>query len=228
LTGGIGTLSERSLHAALKAWYAQPGDLPETRVDGFVIDLVRDELLIEIQTRHCGALKRKLERLLDAHPVRLIHPIACEKWLLKIDQDGVVVERRKSPGRGKVVNIFRELVGISYLVAQPRFEVEVLLTREEEVRRDDGQGSWRRKGWSIVDRRLIEVVDRRLFQTPADFLALLPADLPQPFTNRQLAQALHERLPAAQKMTYCLARMGALQIVGKQGRAHLFSQEDIS
>jgi hypothetical protein len=224
LNGGIGTLSERSLHAALKEWYSQPGDLPETRVGGYVIDLVRDELLVEIQTRHCGALRRKLERLLDAHPVRLVHPIARERWIIKIDKDGVIMERRKSPGRGRVEHVFRELVSIPHLVAHPNFELEVLITREEEIRRDDGQGSWRRKGWSIVDRRLVEVLDRHLFQTPADFLALLPVDLSQPFTNRNLAEALHQRLPVAQKMTYCLTRMGALQMIGKQGKANLFSR----
>ncbi len=38
---GIGTLQENSLHAALKNWYAQPGDQLEIMVDGYVIDLVR-------------------------------------------------------------------------------------------------------------------------------------------------------------------------------------------
>lgn len=221
---GIGTLSERSLHAAIKEWYAQPGDVLEARVEGSVIDLVRDDLLVEIQTRQVGKLKRKLEKLLDAHSVRVVHPIARERWIVKIDPDGVIVGRRKSPGRGRIEHIFRELVSIPYLVAHPNFELEVLFTREEEIRRDDGQGSWRRKGWSIVDRRLVEVLDRHLFETPADFLALLPADLPQPFTNRQLAEVLHQGLPVAQKMTYCLTRMGALRMVGKQGKANLFSR----
>jgi hypothetical protein len=223
LSNGIGTLAERSLHAGLKEWYAQPGDRREVDVDGYVVDLVRDELLIEIQTRHCGKLKRKLERLLEGHPVRLVHPIARERWLVKINQDGVVKERRKSPRRGCIEHVFGELVSIPHLIAHPDFEIEVLITQEEEIRRDDGQGSWRRKGWSIVDRRLMEVRDRRLFQRPTDFLPLLPADLPQPFTNRSLASALHQRLPVAQKMTYCLTRVGVLSMVGKQGNAHLFS-----
>jgi len=216
-------LAERSLHAALKQWYAHPGDRCEADVDGYVVDLVRDELLIEIQTRHCGKLKRKFERLLEGHPVRLVHPIAHERWLVKMNQDGVVKERRKSPRRGRIEQVFSELVSIPHLIAHPNFEIEVLITREEEIRRDDGQGSWRRKGWSIVDRRLVEVLDCYLFQKPTDFLRLLPADLPQPFTNRGLASALHQRLPVAQKMTYCLTRMGVLNVVGKQGNAHLFS-----
>ena len=47
----IGTLRERPLHASLKRWYAEPGDRAEVAVDGYVIDLVRGDLLIEVQTR---------------------------------------------------------------------------------------------------------------------------------------------------------------------------------
>ena len=60
----IGTLNEKSLHAALKEWYALPGDRFEVAVDGFVADIVRGEQLIEIQTRSFPAMKRKLRRLL--------------------------------------------------------------------------------------------------------------------------------------------------------------------
>ncbi len=46
----IGTLNEGALHAQLKDWYRRRGDRVEQLVDGFVIDLVRGELLVEIQT----------------------------------------------------------------------------------------------------------------------------------------------------------------------------------
>jgi hypothetical protein len=41
-------------------------------------------------------MKRKLTALLDSHPVRVVHPIALEKWIVKIDSDCQVVGRRKS------------------------------------------------------------------------------------------------------------------------------------
>ena len=69
---GVGVLNEKPLHAALKAWYAQPGDEFEALVDGSVIDIVRGDLLVEIQTRNFSALKRKLEKLVVDHPVRLV------------------------------------------------------------------------------------------------------------------------------------------------------------
>ena len=49
---GIGQLAERSLHAALTEHLAEPGDQIEVRLGRYVIDIVRDDTLIEIQTRH--------------------------------------------------------------------------------------------------------------------------------------------------------------------------------
>ena len=146
----IGTYQEKSLHAALKAWYAAPGDRTEQPVDGYVADLVRGDELIEIQTRNFGALKRKLSALLQNHAVRLVHPIPAQKWIVRLDRDGTtVLSRRRSPKRGSVFDVFDELVSIPGLVANPQFSLEVLLVEVEETRCHDGRGSWRRRGWSI-------------------------------------------------------------------------------
>src|SRR4030042_1787412 len=93
----IGTLNEKPLHAALKAWYAQPGDQLEAKVDGYIIDIVRGDLLVEVQTRNLAAIKRKLLALVSHHPVRVVYPKAREKWIVKLSQDGSRVGRRKSP-----------------------------------------------------------------------------------------------------------------------------------
>jgi hypothetical protein len=220
---GIGSLNETTLHADLKRWYTQPGDRLETKVDGYVVDIVRDGLLIEIQTRNFSNLKRKLHTLTEKHPVRLIYPIPQEKWIVRLAADGETrLSRRKSPRRGRLEQLFAELVRIPGLIAHPNFSLEVVLIQVEEIQLEDGRGSWRRKGRSIQDRRLLEVVSHRAFQTPADFLALLPAGLPALFTNRDLARLLGQPRHVAQKMTYCLCRMGVLAQAGTRGRSYLF------
>ena len=222
----IGTLQERSLHAALKDWYAQPGDQFEVRVDRAIIDIVRGDLLIEIQTRNFSAIKRKLTRLLADHPVRLVYPIAIEKWIVRVAGDGSLISRRRSPKHRHIEHLFSELVTFPRLITNPHFSLEVLFIREEEVwstAPTQQRRSWRRKGWSRYDRRLMEVVDRRLLRTPADFRALLPATLAQPFTNKDLALALKHPRYIAQQITYCLREMGAIRLVGKRGRMLLYS-----
>ena len=215
----IGTLAERSLHAGLKSWYGRPGDQFEVRVDGFVIDIVRDELLIEIQTRHLYAMKRKLGRLLADHRIHLIHPVSGEKWIVREDAKGDFLQRRKSPKRGQILNIFDELIRIPHLLSHPNLTLEVALTQQEEIWRDDGEGSWRRRHWSIVDRRLLAVVDQAVFTTAQDYVAVIPGDLQRPFTNRQLADKLQCPAKLAQKITYTMRKMELVEVVDKQGNA---------
>ncbi len=218
----IGTLAEKSLHAGLKEWYGRAGDQFEVKIGRYVIDIVRDDLLIEIQTRHLYALRRKLAGLLESHKVHLIHPIPCEKWIIRQTAQGKFIQRRKSPKRGRVLDIFGECMRIPHLLLHPNLTLEAALTQQEEIWRDDGQGSWRRKRWSIADQRLLAVVEQAVFNTPQDYLAVLPQELKRPFTNRELAEILNCRLNLAQKITYTLRKMELLDVSGKQGNALYF------
>ena len=220
----IGTLGERSLHSSLKDWYAQPGDQLETEVDGLHIDIIRNNLLIEIQTTNFSSLRRKLNTLIEKHQARLVFPIAQEKWIVRLAADGVTqIGRRKSPKKGNLFHIFEELVSIPNLIKNRNFSLEVLLIQEEEVRCDDGTGSWRRKGLRIVDHRLIEVMSRHIYKEPSDFLALISSDLTVPFSTKELGEGIGQPRWIAQKMAYCLRNMGVIEIVGKNGNSLLYS-----
>lgn len=229
-TNGINTLNEKSLHAALKRWYAQPDDRFEARVDGYIIDLVRGDLLIEIQTGSFSPLKRKLHALAQQHPVRLVFPIAQEKWIVRLPKEeenptGHVL-RRKSPLRGRVEMVFKELVYIPALLENENFSLEVLLIREEEVRRFDSAHarSRRRKGWVTHERRLLEVVDSKVFYNPAELACLLPDALADPFTVRQAASAVRQPDWLVRKMLYCLRAMRMVEVSGKRGRAITYAR----
>jgi len=221
----IGCLNESPLHAALKNWLAQPGDRCEEQIEGFRIDIVRGDLLIEVQTRNFSALKHKLWRLVPQHRLRLVYPVAREKRLLKRAGDGQGrPSRRKSPKRGRVEDLFRELVSFPELALLPNFSLEVLLIQEEEVRHHDARRAWRRQGWVTEERRLLQVLERRVFETPADYGALLPGELADPFTTADLAQALRRPRSLAQKMAYCLRRMDVIGSVGRRDRYVLYSR----
>jgi hypothetical protein len=219
---GIGLLNEKPLHASLKEWYAQPGDRFEVPIEGFVIDIVRDDVLLEIQTSNLASLKSKLACLVRSHQVRLIHPIAREKWIVHpASDDGHAISRRRSPKKGRMEDLFWETAGLGRLFANPGLSLEVLMIREEEARRYEPGRRWRRRGWATEERRLIQVVDRRLFADPADWLALLPEGL-ESFTAGDLADALGVRLELAQKMAYFFREARLVQLVGKRGRANLY------
>jgi hypothetical protein len=216
----IGTLREKPLHASLKRWYARTGDRVEVPVDGFVIDLVREDLLIEVQTRGFSSMKQKITTLLDlGHRVRIVHPIPIDKWLVKVDADGAVLSRRRSPRHGNPTDVFAELVSFPNLLADPHLEIDVILTNEEEYRRHTPDRSWRRKGWTIEERRLIDVVETLLISNTDDLTALLPTGLPDPFTTADLATKLGRPRRAAQQMAYCLRIADVIVAVGKSSNA---------
>lgn len=217
-------MQESSLHAALKNLYTGIDDRQEVAVEGYLIDVVCGDLLIEVQTGNFNAMKAKLAALLPKHPVRLVHPIALEKWIVRLPAGSDdPLSRRKSPKRGRREELFWELVRIPHLVGHPNLTLELVFTREEEIQREDGRGSWRRQGRSIADRRLLEVVERQQLNGPSDFLDFLPSDLPEPFTSRQLANSLRIRTNLAGKMIFCLKTMGLLTRTGQRGRAFLYA-----
>ena len=224
---GIGLLNEQPLHAALKTWYARPGARFAVQIDGFVVDIVQGDLVVEIQTSNFSAVKEKIYALVKRHAVRLVYPIARDKWLLKLpEEEGGEAKRRKSPKHGRVEEVFRELVSFPELMRSANFSLEVLLTQEEEVRRHDPARRWRNRGWVTVERRLLDVVGCRLFEQPEDIVAILPAGLPQRFTTMDMARAMGEPRWLAQKTAYCLRKMDVIESVGKQGNAILYSKSD--
>lgn len=219
----IGVLNEQSLHAKLKAWYAGEQGLIEAMVDGYIIDVVRGECLIEIQTSNFSKIKSKLANLAKNHSVKLVYPIAREKWLLKLPRDEKTGQvRRKSPKSGDVYEIFDELVSFPELILEPRFSIELALIHVEEVRRYSGNKLWRRSGWEIVDRRLIRVDETFLLQDAKSFSQLLPKNLTEGFTTRDLADSTGISFRSAQKVVYCLRKMDVLKICGKRGRYNCY------
>lgn len=215
-------MTEHTLHNQLKTLYAQPGDLVEESIDGYIIDLVRKDLLIEIQTRNFSSIKSKIEDLVARHKVRLIHPVGYIKWIIRLDRDKVKISRRRSPKRGRIEEVFYQLVYMPKLLLNKNFEIEVVLVNMEEYNVDDGKGSWRRRGRSIYDRKLIDVKSQDLFRCPRDFLRLIPSSLPNAFTARDLARNASLRIGLAQKMVYSLRQMRMLEVTGKRYRANLY------
>jgi len=218
---GIGVLREGPLHAAVKALLAEPGDRLEVPVRRFVIDLVRaDGELVEVQTGGFGALGRKLDALLDDHRIRVVHPVAAERRIVRLDEHGEVLGARRSPKRVTAVAVFDELVAFPSLLSHPNLTIEVLLLREDHIRRAQPTTA-RRRTRDPGERRLVEVLDRVVLRTPQDILAALPALPLEPFSTRELAARLRCSTQLAQRTLYCLRAIGIVEPAGKRGRAPL-------
>jgi hypothetical protein len=222
MQAAIGTLREGELHRQLKQWYRRPGDLVEEVVSDYVVDIVRGDLLIEIQTGSFTPLRRKLERLAPDHPVRIVTPIAVTRRIVRLSGEGEILSSRRSPVHGRVEDIFARLVSIPALLCRPGVEIEVLLTEESEMRVHRPGRAFRRHGWVVCGRSLASIVDRRRIAGPGDAVALLPPRLPREFDTAELADSAGISRRLAQQMTYCLSAMGAIEMVGIRRRARVY------
>jgi hypothetical protein len=224
---GINLYAEYSLHDQLKRYLASPGDRLEARVGGKVVDLVRsDGELVEVQTGNLYKIVPKVLALAAAgYRVRVVHPLVAEKLLRRLDpKTDELVSVRKSPKRYDLYDLFDELTRAPGLIASRNVTVEALLVRTAEVKTRDGSGSWRRKGDRTVDRELVEVISSRSFRTRAQWLALIPKNLPPPWSSSTLGTALGIGSDRARKLLYCLSRAGLLAEAGKDGRLKLYSR----
>jgi hypothetical protein len=217
-------MNEFCLHSEIKKAYSLPGDQFEVKLGSYVVDILRENLVIEVQTKNFSALKEKLEVLTEKHQVRLVYPLSEKKWITHVTKSHVVLNTRKSPKKGRLTDLFRELVMIPYMIGEENFSLEVLLIDEEEIRCDDGKGSWRRRGVSIKDRKLLKVNDRILFQTKADYLKILPQGLNEVFTNRELAKLAKISVRTARQITYCLRKSEVIRLIGKNGNELVFQK----
>jgi hypothetical protein len=217
----IGVLGEGPLHAAVKVLLAEPGDRLEVPVGRFVVDLIRaDGELVEVQTGGFGGLGSKLDALLDEHRMRIVHPVAAERRIVRVDEDGQVLGARRSPKRATAVAVFDKLVAFPSLLTHPNLTIEVLLLREDHIRRrrpKTTRGRTRDPG----ERRLVALLDRVTLHTTEDVRAMLPALPQEPFSTRELAAALRCSTLLAQRTLYCLRTIGLVEPAGKRGRAPL-------
>jgi len=200
----IGTLNEGSLHAALKAQYAEPGDEFEVALDRFVIDIRRGDQLIEIQTVSFASMGKKLDHLLPDYEILLVHPIAVSTHLQRPGK-----RLRKSPKSGSIFNLFEELVSVPTLIDHPNLTIDAALVSVVKTQEHDPTIRRGRGGYRTVNRSLSELHETHRFTCAADLLALVPTqDLPERFTTADIAEAADVPRDVAQRIAYCFTPLG--------------------
>ena len=107
---------------------------------------------------------------------------------MRLSRDGEILSARRSPKRGRPEDVFARLVSLPALLARPGFELEVLLTHEDEFRRHEAGRAFRRHGWVVAGRALRSVEQTVRLSTPDEAAALLP-QLPERFDTAELAAA---------------------------------------
>ena len=231
------TLNESSLHHSLKTLYQEIYEgQTEIEQDGFIYDIVtKNGNIIEIQTKNLTKLLPKILKTIEnRHNIKLIHPVAITTRIELKDEEGKIISNRKSPKKGSIYSIFRELTGIYPVLTNPHFSLEVIeieMTEErtrtdEAVQSKNGRRRFRRN-WIKSGKRLDSIINTRRFSRPSDYLSLLPP-LPQPFCAKDLKTALDKQkdIPKhtadAHLIIWVLSHAGLIEQTEKKGRAKYY------
>lgn len=211
-----GAIVETTLHRQLKELYGIADADREVRLDGYRIDAVRNDVLIEVQVASLAAIRRKILDLVQRHRVLVVKPVVIRSYIVrKTSTWGQILGARYSPTVHDPCELFLDFVHFAKVFPHPNLSLEVLFIEQEESRIP--RKIWRRgRNYRVTDRQLRHITDRRLLKTSADLLHFLPDGLPESFTTVDLARSAKIPRWLAQKLTYSLRWSGAIDAVDKQ------------
>jgi hypothetical protein len=205
--------------------YADPEARLEVPFGKFRIDVVSDNRFVEIQHGSLAAIRDKVRKLLETHHVVVVKPIVVRKLLVKRSaKGGRITGRRMSPKRGRLLDLFDDLVYFTRVFPHQRLTLDVPLVDIEEWRYP-GHGRrrrWRRTDHLVEDQKLVAIREVHRLRTACDIGRLIPRSLPRPFHTGQLADFLSVERWFAQRVAYCLRNIGVIRKSGKNGNAWLY------
>lgn len=203
-TMGIGTLSEKRMHAVIKHFICDDKSCHEIRLNPgeqgskakkYVADVLIGNRAYEVQTGSFSALKDKIRYYLEETPfdVTVIHPLVRDKWINKLDpESGEIVSRRKSPEHERPEDILYEVYNLKDFLNHPRLHIAALIVDAEEFRFDvprrRRRGDGMNRKYDIIPTKWVQTL---LFERPEDFLIFVPEDLPEVFTKSELKACAH-------------------------------------
>ena len=223
--GGIGTLSEKPIHAAIK-YTIEPNDsYHEVRIGSSVADVITSEGIWEVQTRNLHSMKKKLEFFLTQGLVTVVHPIAAKKTIFWVDEDsGEVSKPGVSPKKGKPLDSFMELIYLRDYLLHPNFRLQLWMLEMEEYRFLNGYGESRKKRATRYQQIPVDLKEIVACSCGEDYRKLLP-ELPERFTRKDLKAAAKRSDCWTQRCIYTLEQLGLAERIGKQGNSIVYQMK---
>ncbi len=220
---GIGTLSEKTIHAILKAYYANSEEEVEITLEGKVVDIYNGKEVFEIQTRSFDKLRGKLEVLLPSYNICVVYPIPRNKYVIWMDEEtGEMSKPRKSPQTGSAYFIFKELYRIKQYLSCKQLQFKIVLMDMEEYRLLNGWSKDKKKGSTRFDRVPLTFVQEISITCIKDYMQFIPCELDELFTVQDFAKAAKIKKKLAQIVVHILAALELIQHVENKGKAYVY------
>ncbi|MGL5260172.1 MAG: hypothetical protein ACRC7V_08690 [Lachnospiraceae bacterium] len=220
---GIGTLSEKTVHAILKFYYEPNDDYHEVSIEHMVADIFRDGKIVEIQTRSFDKMRKKLDVFLKDYFVTIVHPIIVKKELIYIDKiTGEIIRKRKSPKNETIYHAFLELYKIKSFLKHNHLKFIFVLMEVEEYRLVMNKEQKKRKKSTKLDRIPLAIKEEVTIEDIKDFMQCVPYTLEESFTSSDFAKEAKIPKKLATTVLHILNHMNIVKRVGKLGNSYIY------
>ncbi|MCR5753721.1 MAG: hypothetical protein K6G30_02750 [Acetatifactor sp.] len=224
---GIGTLSEKTVHAVLKEYLEPREECQEQKVGSFYADIHNENGIMEIQTRSFRNLRKKLAYFLKIEKVTIVYPIPYTKWVWWLNEEtGELTGGRKSPKKGTPYLILYELYQIMDFLQEPNLKLRLVFMDMEEIKLLNGCSYNKKRGAHRYDRIPKALVEEIEITGIKDYVKLIPESLLGEFTVKDFKKAAKLSDSAAAKGIYVLMKVGVIERIGKKGRAYLYQRKE--
>jgi hypothetical protein len=240
--GGIGTLGEKQMHAAIKRFICPDEDFHEVKIDGsalcidrdgdeknnkkkkrrFVADVMKDGVIYEIQTGSFAPLREKIRWILEntAYNIVVIHPIAETKWINYINaQSGNIERRTRSPQKGSFKDVAGEIYYLQDFIGNPRFSLVLLMMEAEQYKKNTIKDGRKRPRYQKYELIPVSLLRAHVFKSIEDYKIFIPEGLPEAFTTKTYSILSRIRGRDAYSIVKTLTYLSLFEDAGKLGKA---------
>jgi len=216
----IGVLSEKTLHKTIKNLYEADHKYHEVKIDNYYVDILKDNNIIEVQTKQFDKFREKIKYLLNKYNynINIVYPIFNNKTIYTIDENNNISLPKKSPKKLKYPEVFYELYKIKQLLNNSKLKIILLIFDIKEYRIKSNN----RKGYVCYDRVPVKLIEEVIISNKYDYLRLLPSNLKETFTVKDICELTKSNNKYVGKMVNVLKYLGIIEFVGKEGKKFIY------
>ncbi len=217
----IGTKKERTLHQYLKYYFCEEKEYHEQKCLGFIVDILKDNKVIEIQTSSFNTMRKKLNKLLPHYSITIVYPIIQEKIIHSFDEEGVLYSTKKSPKKEHALKIGKELYKISDVLNHNNIHFVCVILKVEEYR-IPYINRYKQKKMTRINQIPTELIDIIHLNTSLDYLKLIPFD--DEFTSLDFKRISKLSPRDNSSCLLALRKLNVIELVKKDGKKNIYKK----
>jgi len=211
----IGMQSEKSTHKILKYYIDNNKDNHEARLPhcSYIIDVYKDGICYEIQTKDFENIKGKLEILLNnGEKVQVVYPVVNNKVIHWLDSNNQLDSKSKSTKKMTPSWVLFELYRLPIeLLEDKNLTIRIVELDEVELKYNDGFGPNGRNKATKIDRFPTSIHNEIYLNNTNDYIKLIPKQLlGVEIDSKLFAKVTKQRINNARISLLVLYRLGVL------------------